>query len=105
MKATTVGTRSTRSSVSMQDIMIAHARIRPFVRHTPLERSIELSRRVGGEVYLKMENLQLTGSFKPRGAFNRLQRLSDSERLRGVVAPTAGNHGIRLTLTPSRSPC
>lgn len=97
MKQTPASSGSDQSSVSMQDIMCAHARIRPFVRHTPLERSIELSRRVGGEVYLKMENLQLTGSFKPRGSFNRLQTLSASERLKGVVAPTAGNHGIALS--------
>ncbi len=88
---------SIQSPVSMQDILIAHNRIRDFVRHTPLDRSIELSRRTSGDVYLKMESLQLTGSFKPRGSFNRLQTLSESERLKGVIAPTAGNHGIGLS--------
>lgn len=88
---------SVQSPVSMQDILTARTRIRDFVRHTPLERSVELSRRLSGDVYLKMENLQLTGSFKPRGSFNRLQTLSESERLKGVIAPTAGNHGIGLS--------
>ncbi len=62
---------SIQSPVSMQDILTAHNRIRDFVRHTPLDRSIELSQRTSGDVFLKMENLQLTGSFKPRGSFNR----------------------------------
>ncbi len=49
---------SFQSPVSMQDILTAHTRISDFVRHTPLERSIELSRQVSGDVYLKMENLR-----------------------------------------------
>ena len=49
---------SIQSPVSMQDILTARTRIRDFVRHTPLERSVELSRRLSGDVYLKMENLQ-----------------------------------------------
>lgn len=87
----------TKSTVTIQSVLQAHARIRSFVRHTPLEYSIHLSRQTSAEVYLKMENLQFSGSFKPRGSFNRLLKLNEAERLRGVIAPTAGNHGIGLS--------
>jgi threonine dehydratase len=62
------------------------------VQRTPVFSSAELSRRGGGRVVVKAENLQRTGSFKLRGAFAKLQR-SDSRRLRGVVCASAGNHG------------
>ncbi|MEX0991026.1 MAG: threonine/serine dehydratase [Actinomycetota bacterium] len=71
----------------------ADARIRPYVRETPLERSPFLSREAGCEVYLKMENLQVTNTFKARGAFNALLSLSDEDRARGVVTASTGNHG------------
>ena len=61
------------------------------VRRTPLEHSRALAERVGGPVWLKCENLQRTGSFKIRGAYVRLSRLTTEERLRGVVAASAGN--------------
>lgn len=63
------------------------------IRRTPLEESPELSRRAGAPVYLKLENLQLTGSFKIRGAFFVMSRLSAEERGRGIVTCSAGNHG------------
>jgi threonine dehydratase len=66
------------------------------VRKTPLLPAGELSRRVGARTLLKAENLQLTGSFKVRGAFNRLSQLSDAERAAGVVAASAGNHAQGL---------
>lgn len=88
---------STKSTVTIQSVLQAHARIRSFVRHTPLEYSTDLSRQASTEVYLKMENLQFSGSFKPRGSFNRLLKLNEAERLRGIIAPTAGNHGIGLS--------
>jgi threonine dehydratase len=69
-----------------QDIFAARARIAPFVRHTPLE----FSRGLGA--HLKLENVQRTGSFKLRGALNRVLSLSDEEKQRGVVAASAGNH-------------
>ncbi len=62
----------------------AHGRIRPHVLETPLEPSPELSARGGDEVLLKMENLQRTGSFKLRGAVNKLLTLGAAERERGV---------------------
>ncbi|MCB0316976.1 MAG: pyridoxal-phosphate dependent enzyme, partial [Calditrichaeota bacterium] len=63
----------------------AAQRIRPYVRETPLLRSAYLSRESGGEVYLKLENLQHTGSFKLRGAFNKLLSLTPAQRERGVI--------------------
>jgi threonine dehydratase len=63
------------------------------IRRTPVEESAELSRRVGVPVFLKLENLQLTGSFKIRGAFFLMSRLSADERRRGIVTCSAGNHG------------
>jgi threonine dehydratase len=71
---------------AVQDTFAARARIAPFVRHTPLEFSRELG------AHLKLENLQRTGSFKLRGALNRVLSLSDQEKQRGVVAASAGNH-------------
>jgi threonine dehydratase len=63
------------------------------IRRTPIEESPELSRRAGAPVFLKLENLQLTGSFKIRGAFFVMSRLAADERRRGIVTCSAGNHG------------
>ena len=84
-------------TVTPQDIFAARTRIKPFVRHTPLEFSPRLSQATKAEVYFKTENWQVSGSFKPRGSFNRLLKMSDDERARGIVAPTAGNHGVGLS--------
>lgn len=71
----------------------AEQRIRTHVHETPLELSPVLSELTGASVYLKLENLQLTGSFKVRGAFNALLAATNDERARGVVAASSGNHG------------
>lgn len=76
------------------DVLAAADRIRPLVRRTPLIRSEALSAIAGGDVYLKLENEQITGSFKLRGATNVLATLSPEVRARGVVASSAGNHGM-----------
>jgi threonine dehydratase len=68
-------------------------RIRPYVRTTPVDHSPFFSRRTGVDVHLKLENLQYTGSFKLRGAMNKLLSLSPEQRQRGVVAASSGNHG------------
>jgi threonine dehydratase len=74
----------------------ADARIRPLARETDLERS-SYYREVGGaEVFFKLENLQHTGSFKARGALNKVLSLTQSERSRGVVAASTGNHGAAV---------
>ncbi|HET8894983.1 MAG TPA: threonine ammonia-lyase [Gaiellaceae bacterium] len=78
---------------ALADIEAARARLDGVARVTPVYRSETLSGLVGREVHLKAENLQRTGSFKVRGAFNRISQLSDTERAAGVVAASAGNHG------------
>lgn len=83
-------------SVTLKDIYAASRRIKATVCRTPLEPSQELSALVGAEVRLKMENLQHTGSFKLRGAANVLASLDAEQRSTGVIAPTAGNHGLGL---------
>ncbi len=75
------------------EVLEAEERIRPFIRETPLEFSHYLSSLSGCRVYLKLENLQITGSFKLRGAMNKLLSLSEEERARGVVTASSGNHG------------
>ena len=77
-----------------EQIQEADKRIRPHVRETPLVQSPALSDATGAEVWLKCENLQVTGSFKVRGATNRLLLLPEGTRRRGVVAASSGNHGI-----------
>lgn len=75
-------------------VRAAAGRIAPHIVRTPLVHSRGLSRIAGGDVYLKLENQQITGSFKLRGALNSLSVLNASERERGVVASSAGNHGM-----------
>src|SRR4051812_24043137 len=82
-------------SVTLSDIQAAAERIRPYVRRTPL---LELRRTVRRplpwDVVLKLESLQVTGSFKPRGALNALLSLPRSEIAGGVVTASGGNHGL-----------
>lgn len=75
------------------DVEAAALAIAPHVRRTPLLHSAALSARAGGNVWLKLECQQLTGSFKLRGAFNAILALNEAERARGVVAYSTGNHG------------
>ena len=82
--------------------LAAEARIRPHVLETPLRRSDLLSDEHRADIYLKLENLQLTGSFKVRGAFNKLLSLGEGERSRGVVAASTGNHGLAMAYAMKR---
>jgi threonine dehydratase len=75
------------------EIRAARERLDGVARVTPVYRSETLSREAGREVQLKAENLQRTGSFKIRGAYNRISQLDEKERAGGVVAASAGNHG------------
>ena len=84
--------------VTGADVEAAAALLAGVVRRTPLEDSRALADRVGGPVWLKCENLQRTGSFKIRGAYTRIARLTDAERARGVVAASAGNHAQGVAL-------
>jgi threonine dehydratase len=74
------------------DVVAASEILRGVISATPMLHSWVLSDRIGGPVHLKCENLQRTGSFKARGAYVRISRLTDDERSRGVVAASAGNH-------------
>ncbi|HEY6497135.1 MAG TPA: threonine ammonia-lyase [Trebonia sp.] len=78
--------------VQADDVVAARELLFDVISPTPMLHSRVLSEHVGGPVYLKCENLQRTGSFKVRGAYTRIARLSDAERARGVVAASAGNH-------------
>ncbi len=72
----------------------AEARIRNHIRETPVEHSPYLSQLVKGKVFLKMENLQITGSFKLRGATNKILSLSPQQKERGIATASSGNHGV-----------
>ena len=91
--------------VSLADVRAARVLLDGIARTTPLEGSRALTDRVGGPVWLKCENLQRTGSFKIRGAYVRIARLSDAERARGVVAASAGNHAQGVALAASLLGC
>ena len=91
----------TSDFVSLSDIEDARKRLRGVAVTTPLDRSRALSNHAGGEVFIKCENLQRTGSFKIRGAYNRISRLDDSAKERGVVAASAGNHAQGVALAAS----
>jgi threonine dehydratase len=77
---------------SFADVVAAQARIAPYAVRTPLVESWQLNALTGGRVFLKLETLQRTGSFKFRGACNRLGMIPQSERAKGVVAFSSGNH-------------
>jgi threonine dehydratase len=91
------------STVTARDVEDAAGRIAGHVRETPLLSSGELSRRVGARVVLKAENLQVTGSFKARGAFNSIARLSKDELECGVVAASAGNHAQAVAFAAQKA--
>lgn len=105
-----------RLPVSLEDIKAASERLRDHVRHTPLLRGDKLDNILGCEVYLKPECLQVTGSFKIRGATNKILTLSEEERAKGIIASSSGNHaqgvafaaqklGIKATLVlPENAP-
>lgn len=83
-----------RTELSLVPILQAQQRIAPFIRRTPLVRSGYLSERTGGDVWLKLECQQVTGSFKARGALNKVGMLAPDQRARGLVTGSAGNHGL-----------
>ncbi|MFD0685091.1 threonine ammonia-lyase [Actinomadura fibrosa] len=91
--------------VSVDDIRAAHELLRDVAVRTPMIHSRVLSEAIGGPVLLKCENLQRTGSFKIRGAYVRIARLSEAERAGGVVAASAGNHAQGVALAASMLGC
>ncbi|MCC7306256.1 MAG: threonine/serine dehydratase [Acidobacteria bacterium] len=90
MTTPSAGAGNTR--IDLSAIHDARDVISPYIRRTPLTKSETLSNLFGFDVYVKFELFQKTGSFKPRGAFNKMLRLSEEERQRGVVAVSGGNH-------------
>ncbi|MFZ0980388.1 MAG: threonine ammonia-lyase [Candidatus Acidiferrales bacterium] len=78
--------------VTLETIKAARERIRDSVFLSPFMRSETFSKLTGNSIYLKLENLQMTGSYKERGALNRILLLTDDEKRRGVIAASAGNH-------------
>lgn len=87
------------SPITLDDVKIAKQRLAGKVYKTGMPRSNYLSERCHGDVFLKFENMQRTGSFKIRGAFNKLSALSDKEKQQGVVACSAGNHAQGVSLS------
>jgi threonine dehydratase len=83
-----------RTTLGLQAILQAQRRIAPFIRRTPLLRSALLSERAGADVWLKLECRQTTGSFKVRGALNKVGLLTPEEKARGLVTASAGNHAL-----------
>ncbi len=79
---------------SFRDILAAQRNLEGLIRRTPLEYSPLLSRKAGCQLYLKLENWQKTGSFKVRGATNKVASLSEAERAKGLVTASSGNHGL-----------
>lgn len=88
-----------------EDVEAASRRIEGRVRTTPVERSRHLADGSGASVWLKLENLQLTGSFKLRGATNKILCLTEQERERGVVAASSGNHGAAVACAAAAVGC
>ena len=89
-------------AVAVADVEAARARLTGVIYETPCAYSQSLSDLTGARVFVKLENLQMTGSFKERGAANVLLQLSDEERRRGVITASAGNHGLAVAFHAAR---
>jgi threonine dehydratase len=87
--------------LTYDDVEAAMELLRGIINRTPMEYSSSFSKLTGSSVYLKMENLQKTGSFKIRGSYNKISRLSPEQKAKGVIAASAGNHaqGVALSAT------
>jgi len=88
--------------LELADVLDARDRVAETARHTPLDYSHTFSAMTGAEVHLKLENVQRTGSFKIRGATNRIATLSPDEQAAGVVTASAGNHAQGVALSATR---
>ena len=91
--------------VELEEIRAAAARLAPHVRETPTVYSYTFSEATGADVHLKLENLQRTGSFKVRGALNKILLLPEEARARGLVAASAGNHAQGVALAAQLAGC
>ena len=88
-------------TVKFSDIETARERLKNIIIPTPMISDARLSREVGANAHLKAECLQKSGSFKIRGGYNKISRLSDEEKSRGVIAASAGNHAQGVALAAS----
>ena len=93
--------------LTMDAFQEAQERIKPYLHRTPLFTSKYLSAETGANVFLKAELFQKTGSFKPRGALNRLQHFTAEEKVRGIVSVSAGNHAqaVAFAASTEKIPC
>ncbi len=82
--------------ITLNDIQLAQTRIRPYVRYTPMIEAFPVRQQIAGNntLYLKLENLQVIGSFKARGAVNKLLSLPEEQVKRGIITASGGNHGL-----------
>ena len=80
------------------DVLASYDRSKNYIRKTPLDHSPSLSELINGEVYLKLENVQKTGSFKFRGAISKITSLNSDQRNKGIVTASTGNHGAAVSL-------
>lgn len=88
--------------IKLEDVKRAREIMSGVVRKTPLEMSVSATSNIGSQVYIKCENLQLTGSFKIRGAFNKISSLSEPEKKRGIITASAGNHAQGVALSAAK---
>ena len=91
-----------KTMVTLADVQAARARIGAAIYYSPCAYSETVSRMAGARVFFKLDNLQMTGSFKERGALNKLLSLSLDERQKGVIAASAGNHGLAVAFHAQR---
>ncbi len=89
--------------VSLSDVHKAHELLKPIIKRTELDQSLSASKLLGSDIYFKFENQQLTGSFKLRGALNKIASLSAEEKSRGVIASSAGNHAQGVAYSATKS--
>lgn len=89
-------------NLPLEMIYAARERIAPYIRHTPLAPLPNIGAGVPAHVRLKLENLQVAGSFKSRGVFNTLLQLNSQQRSRGVITASGGNHGVALAMAAHR---
>ena len=94
---------ATENAVTAKGVMDAYDRIRPYIKNTPLIRAERLEELFdGAEIYLKLENMQYTGSFKVRGVANKMLRFNSGELARGVTAASSGNHAQAVAFMASQ---
>ncbi|MDI3257820.1 MAG: threonine ammonia-lyase [Kyrpidia sp.] len=93
--------------LTLEDVREAAVRLDPVIHHFSLQQSQTFSRMCNNQIYLKLENLQKTGAFKVRGAYNKVASLSAEARARGIFSASAGNHAQGVALAASRfgAPC